>query len=79
MWEGIRCQPCNDLPKRQLSYYSRYVIFQQTEICHDVEVEPKLQPLTSERLSHHTANVEEEARLDVKARGFWDSSGVARN
>ena len=43
-----------------------------SEICHDVEVEPKLQPLTGERLFHRTANVEEEARLDVKARGFWD-------
>ena len=43
-----------------------------SEICHDVEVEPKLQPLTGERLSHRTANVEEKARLDVKARGFWD-------
>ena len=43
-----------------------------SEICHDVEVEPKLQPLTGERLSHRTANVEKEARLDVKAHGFWD-------
>ncbi len=43
-----------------------------TEICHDVEIEPTLQPLTGERLSNHTANTEDGARLDVKARGFWD-------
>ncbi len=43
-----------------------------TEICHDVELEPTLQPLTGERLSHRTANTEDGARLDVKARGFWD-------
>ena len=42
------------------------------EICHDVELEPTLQPLTGERLSHRTANTEDGARLNVKARGFWD-------
>ncbi len=35
----------------------------------DVELEPTLQPLTGERLSHRTANTEDGARLDVKARG----------
>jgi len=40
------------------------------EICHDVCVEPFLQPLTGEQLSHATANREDSARLDVKACGF---------
>ncbi len=43
-----------------------------TEICHDVEIEPTLQPLIGEKLSNRTANTEDGARLDVKARGFWD-------
>ncbi len=43
-----------------------------TEICHDVELEPTLQPLMGERLPHRTANIEDGARLDVKALGFWD-------
>ena len=43
-----------------------------TKICHDVELESTLQPLTGERLSHRTAYTEDRAMLDVKARGFWD-------
>ncbi len=39
-----------------------------TEICNDVEVEPKLQVLTGEQLFHWTANTVNGARLDVKAR-----------
>jgi len=42
-----------------------------TEVCHDVAIEPCLQPLNGENFSHHTANVEDGARADVKARGFW--------
>ena len=42
-----------------------------TEVCHDVCVEPPLQTLSGEHLPHATANRENNARLDVKARGFW--------
>ena len=40
------------------------------EVAYDVEIEPNLQPLTGEQL-RTTANREDEARLDVAARGFW--------
>ena len=40
-------------------------------VCHDVCVEPALQPLTGEHLSLATANREDSARLDVRACGFW--------
>ena len=43
-----------------------------TEVCHSVGVEPILQPLTGERFSYRSANVEDGARLDVVAEGFWD-------
>ena len=36
-----------------------------SEVCHDVAVEPVLQPLSGESLRFATANVEDEARLDV--------------
>jgi len=42
-----------------------------SEVCHDVAIEPVLQRLTGENLHYATANVEDEARLDVSARGFW--------
>ena len=42
-----------------------------TEVCHNVSIEPDLQPLTGEQLSLATSNRAEGARLDVAANGFW--------
>ena len=42
-----------------------------SEVCPNVEVEPELQPLSGERLHFRTSNVEDGARLDVRAQGFW--------
>ena len=41
------------------------------EVCHDVAVEPFLQPLSRESLRYATAKEEDEEYLDVSARGFW--------
>ena len=41
------------------------------EICKDVEIEPRLQPITDEQMRYRTATSGDEARLDIKARGFW--------
>ena len=43
-------------------------------ICHDVCVEPGLQPLTGENLSYRSAVVDDGVRLDIAARGFWSIS-----
>ena len=40
-------------------------------ICKDVELEPRLQPLTGEHFTKKSVNIEVGARLDVSARGFW--------
>ena len=40
-------------------------------MCHDVSIEPVLQPLEGENLDDATAKRKEHARLDIKARGFW--------
>ena len=45
-----------------------------SEVCPNVEVKQPLQPLTGETFWHRTANVEDNARLDVKAQGFWGSN-----
>ena len=44
-----------------------------SEVCKDVVVEPHLAPLTGERFFHKTANTSSEARLDVSARGLWNT------
>ena len=41
-----------------------------SEVCHNVAIEPELQPLTGEKLQLRTANSEEGAWLDVSAQGF---------
>ena len=41
------------------------------EVCNDVSIEPRLLRLDGERLRYRTANVSNEARVDVSARGFW--------
>ena len=43
------------------------------EVCTDVKTEPDLQPLTGESMHHRTAVTTDEARLDVRAQGFWGS------
>ena len=42
-----------------------------TKVCHDVCLEPTLQPLTGETLRYATANMEYSALLDISAQDFW--------
>ena len=42
-----------------------------TEVCHDVCVEPHLQPVTGELLAGASSISTDGARLDVAAKGFW--------
>lgn len=44
------------------------------EVCHDVRIEPPLQPLSGEALHKKSAISDENARLDINARGFWGGS-----
>ena len=44
-----------------------------SEVCHGVSFEPYLQPLTGETFSLASAIVEDGAKLDVAANGFWGS------
>ena len=44
-----------------------------SEVCTDVVKEPHLVPLTGERFFHKTANTSNEARLDISARGVWNT------
>ena len=40
-----------------------------TEICHNVAIEPTLQPVSTESFTHRSANTDPNACLDIKARG----------
>ena len=45
-----------------------------SEVCHNVAIEPHLQPLNGEGFHHKSANTDENSRLDihVRAKGFWN-------
>ena len=45
-----------------------------SQVSSNVQVEPPLQPLSGKTLSHCTSNADDHARLDVSARGFWNTS-----
>ena len=44
-----------------------------TEACHEVDVEPHLQPITGEQftLGLASSNIEDGARLDISVNCFW--------
>ena len=42
-----------------------------SEVCTDVLVEPPLEELTGETMHYRSANVSDEARLDISARSVW--------
>ena len=44
-----------------------------SEVCHSVSTKPHLQPISGEILTEASANVEDVARLDILANGFWGS------
>ena len=41
------------------------------EVCHDIEIEPKIQSLEGETFHNKTTTTENDARLDIKANGLW--------
>ena len=43
-----------------------------SEVCKDIEVKPKLAPLTGEDLDSRTAKTTNEARLDIRGRKVWE-------
>ena len=43
------------------------------DVCHDVQIEPKIQSLDGEIFSSNTTTTDEDARLEIKANGLWGS------
>ena len=48
-----------------------------SKVCKYVEVKPHLIKLTREQMHLKTANTSDEARLDIKARSFWQRGQTA--
>jgi hypothetical protein len=59
----------HDAPKKLFAVCAK-------EVFNDVEVEPQLVPLSGEKMDKKSANVQGNARSDVRVRGLW---GTMRN
>ena len=42
------------------------------KMCKDTKIEPKLIPFSREELQGRTSNNSNEARVDIRTRGFWE-------
>lgn len=65
------CCPCGGYPTARHNEVRDTLAGVLREVVSDVEIEPKLLPLDNECLSGRTANRQPEARLDIRAGGFW--------
>ena len=63
--------PSGGYPSARHDEVCRVIADTMGEVLHDVELEPVMKPWEGEDLSFRTANRATEARLDIRARGFW--------
>ena len=42
-----------------------------SEVCHNVQTEPQLHPLSGETLHYRSAIQDDDMRVDIRASGFW--------
>ena len=43
-----------------------------SEVFQDIEIEPKITPLSGEELQDRTSNNSIKERVDIRTRGFWE-------
>ena len=43
-----------------------------SEVCKDTEIEPKLTPLSGEEQQGRMSSNSNEAKIDIRTRGFWE-------
>ena len=70
---ALSCQYDGGLPTIHHNQVRNIKAHLTSDVCHNVGLEPILQPITSERLHHSTANIEDGGRVDIKAPGFSEN------
>ena len=80
VWCCLFCQPCQELPQGAFPSIRQYCVRDitaqlLTEVCPNVAIEPTLQPLTGESFSLRSTNIEDEAKVDIKAQELWNKRG----
>ena len=67
--------PTGGFPTMRYNEFHDFIAFLLSEVCHNVCVEPPLQPLTGETFPLASAIIEDGVRLDVTSDSFWGSQG----
>ena len=65
------CCPCGGYPTARHNEVRDVLAGILQEVVRDVEIEPRLLPFQGESLTGRTANRSSEARVDIRAGGFW--------
>ena len=76
MTHAMNCKRGGYIGRRHNKIRDLFFAWILKDVAHGVHTEPHLQPLTGEVLESG-ANVEDEARLDIAARGFWQECEMA--
>ena len=63
--------PTGGLPALRHNEVRDYLAARLSEVCSDVATEPTLQPLNGEQFSRRSTSQDDNARVDIRARGFW--------
>ena len=70
MREDVQHGACTNLvscPQIRHNEIRDITAYLMSDVCHNVGIEPPLQHIRGETMSYRTANVEEGARLNIKA------------
>ena len=67
---ALNC-PCGGLPSLRHNELRNITASFMRKVCHDVTMEPVLQPLSGEDLQLRSAITDDRARSDIKVDGFW--------
>ena len=59
--------PFGDFPSIRHNELCDITVAFLSEVCHNVDIEPNLQPLSGKQFCYRSANVEDGARLDINA------------
>ena len=68
--DAFHCARCGYTHMRNNEIRDTFATF-MSEVCFDVEIEPKLQSLQGESFVNNSTTTDEDARIDVKANGLW--------
>ena len=81
VWQNLQCGtlscPYGGFPTIRHNKVRDITAHLLSDVCQGVGIEPLLQSITTEQISHRTANIEDGARLDIKAQGFWNNRQCA--